>query len=104
MIRRPPRSTLFPYTTLFRSSVRHQQAHEDAPPDGRHDEACRQARRARFRSRWNAATAARLHARQPPLINAMVDTATRENAGGTAEKFIHNVRTRHLQERKKSCP
>src|SRR5256886_17676828 len=24
MIRRPPRSTLFPYTTLFRSLVRHQ--------------------------------------------------------------------------------
>src|SRR5437868_11889182 len=24
MLRRPPRSTLFPYTTLFRSSVRHQ--------------------------------------------------------------------------------
>src|SRR5256885_6766234 len=24
MIRRPPRSTLFPYTTLFRSSMRHQ--------------------------------------------------------------------------------
>src|SRR5256885_5491005 len=23
MIRRPPRSTLFPYTTLFRSSIRH---------------------------------------------------------------------------------
>src|SRR3712207_7582925 len=28
MIRRPPRSTLFPYTTLFRSSAR-----ESAPPD-----------------------------------------------------------------------
>src|SRR5258708_28254138 len=27
MIRRPPRSTLFPYTTLFRSGVR-------SPPDG----------------------------------------------------------------------
>src|SRR6266571_9321750 len=27
MIRRPPRSTLFPYTTLFRSRVRH-----DRPP------------------------------------------------------------------------
>src|SRR3989441_4659691 len=26
MIRRPPRSTLFPYTTLFRSRVRHQRA------------------------------------------------------------------------------
>src|SRR3712207_6989172 len=25
MIRRPPRSTLFPYTTLFRSKVRHDQ-------------------------------------------------------------------------------
>src|SRR5256885_4520676 len=28
MIRRPPRSTLFPYTTLFRSG---------GPPDGRHE-------------------------------------------------------------------
>src|SRR3989442_15032118 len=26
MIRRPPRSTLFPYTTLFRSSARHERA------------------------------------------------------------------------------
>src|SRR2546422_2696897 len=37
MIRRPPRSTLFPYTTLFRSRV---QARRDEPPDlvedGRH--------------------------------------------------------------------
>src|SRR3712207_6859328 len=30
MIRRPPRSTLFPYTTLFRSS-----RCDDRPPDGR---------------------------------------------------------------------
>src|SRR2546429_4482275 len=29
MIRRPPRSTLFPYTTLFRSRARH------VPPQGR---------------------------------------------------------------------
>src|SRR3712207_8640548 len=34
MIRRPPRSTLFPYTTLFRS---------DAPP-ARHEKAGREAR------------------------------------------------------------
>src|SRR5256885_12899541 len=32
MIRRPPRSTLFPYTTLFRSSVRLEVVH-DARPD-----------------------------------------------------------------------
>src|SRR2546430_8962995 len=30
MIRRPPRSTLFPYTTLFRSAVHHRRAAEHA--------------------------------------------------------------------------
>src|SRR5260370_25206992 len=35
MIRRPPRSTLFPYTTLFRSQ-RHGQDHAVQKPDGRH--------------------------------------------------------------------
>src|SRR3712207_7797345 len=36
MIRRPPRSTLFPYTTLFRSAVAHRDAvvHEGVDPDG----------------------------------------------------------------------
>src|SRR3712207_8387062 len=34
MIRRPPRSTLFPYTTLFRSAIVHVLVvhHEQAPP------------------------------------------------------------------------
>src|SRR6266849_5904502 len=32
MIRRPPRSTLFPYTTLFRSGPPHRPAHTRAPP------------------------------------------------------------------------
>src|SRR3712207_8198909 len=32
MIRRPPRSTLFPYPTLFRSRLRHANAH--VPRDG----------------------------------------------------------------------
>src|SRR5688572_31624296 len=31
MIRRPPRSTLFPYTTLFRSAAPHQAEHGVAP-------------------------------------------------------------------------
>src|SRR5256885_8050234 len=34
MIRRPPRSTLFPYTTLFRSQVPAHQVHELADADG----------------------------------------------------------------------
>src|SRR2546422_5307330 len=32
MIRRPPRSTLFPYTTLFRSHDRGEQRHEGVEP------------------------------------------------------------------------
>src|SRR2546427_9919587 len=34
MIRRPPRSTLFPYTTLFRSTVVRLPARKDDPPGG----------------------------------------------------------------------
>src|SRR3712207_8414291 len=33
MIRRPPRSTLFPYTTLFRSHARHELAPGRAQPE-----------------------------------------------------------------------
>src|SRR5260370_33411183 len=35
MIRRPPRSTLFPYTTLFRSDVAHIWVTTEAPPAGK---------------------------------------------------------------------
>src|SRR3989442_11968901 len=34
MIRRPPRSTLFPYTTLFRSHVRHDARERQSPEPG----------------------------------------------------------------------
>src|SRR5687767_15503450 len=37
MIRRPPRSTLFPYTTLFRSRLDRELLLEVALGDGRHD-------------------------------------------------------------------
>src|SRR6516225_7936801 len=33
MIRRPPRSTLFPYTTLFRSGIPHQALHPVVDPN-----------------------------------------------------------------------
>src|SRR3712207_7987868 len=36
MIRRPPRSTLFPYTTLFRSAVVYAQAFSPAPVSEAH--------------------------------------------------------------------
>src|SRR3712207_7470552 len=37
MIRRPPRSTLFPYTTLFRSPISRQPYEGDAGSDRPHD-------------------------------------------------------------------
>src|SRR3712207_8756047 len=38
MIRRPPRSTLFPYTTLFRSGQAGDEAGEDVVGHGQHDQ------------------------------------------------------------------
>src|SRR3712207_8079188 len=38
MIRRPPRSTLFPYTTLFRSRREHPLVDQRAAGERRHDE------------------------------------------------------------------
>src|SRR3712207_8203103 len=49
MIRRPPRSTLFPYTTLFRSERR---APPEALPLQRRRHALRRRRRARARDHW----------------------------------------------------
>src|SRR3712207_7666101 len=36
MIRRPPRSTLFPYTTLFRSEARRRHQRADVDPEREH--------------------------------------------------------------------
>src|SRR5256885_10954619 len=61
MIRRPPRSTLFPYTTLFRSyssfepNQRRRTAHGDGEETRPHDECARHAHaRRRFRGRHPA--------------------------------------------------
>src|SRR3712207_7827712 len=68
MIRRPPRSTLFPYTTLFRS-VRVRltpPSHEGAarPPGGRQPKG---DVRGGFAARRRRRAATRPHARRPPL-------------------------------------
>src|SRR3712207_8540112 len=73
MIRRPPRSTLFPYTTLFRSA------------DGVHPERLRQL--AREGGRF---TAQHLRALSPPrcratLIATVLETATRRSEEHTSE-------------------
>src|SRR4051812_49664504 len=50
MIRRPPRSTLFPYTTLFRSSTRFCSAGGNAPPARASTTCCRSDSRCAVRS------------------------------------------------------
>src|SRR5690349_24007938 len=57
MLRRPPRSTLFPYTTLFRSASRHRRIH--------HAEGSERQHRARGRS---GGEAPREHSRRLPEV------------------------------------
>src|SRR2546422_9035095 len=56
MIRRPPRSTLFPYTTLFRSRATPLAAGTRRPPDSRRGSLARPLARGRGRSRLAAAS------------------------------------------------
>src|SRR3712207_4146911 len=66
MIRRPPRSTLFPYTTLFRSALRGR-----APR--------RLARRARARRRAHGGAPVRLVSLQQPSLRRMREFGVRPN-------------------------
>src|SRR2546422_3695576 len=79
MIRRPPRSTLFPYTTLFRSLV--EQGREAAAPPRRTDlgltarspgraGAAAAAGRRRPRGPWPAGTAASAGDRKSTRLNS----------------------------------
>src|SRR5258707_4296820 len=59
MIRRPPRSTLFPYTTLFRS-LRSGAMRRSVPAPSAHAQAIARALRGASRARSSAATPLRL--------------------------------------------
>src|SRR5688572_32179215 len=60
MIRRPPRSTLFPYTTLFRSLVH----------AGRLQRHCARLRHARPEGRWSLEEAPRARDRKSTRLNS----------------------------------
>src|SRR3712207_7183974 len=74
MIRRPPRSTLFPYTTLFRSPARH-----EAPP---------------ARTRRVAIAAGRLR----PVLPVRRADADRPRLGGRAARPLHVRSEEHTSE------
>src|SRR5256885_6548910 len=92
MIRRPPRSTLFPYTTLFRSADR---APYDAPDGAIGDD----PRRA-----WADAAKAALDAfAAPGALDRMLDTPAGRSEEHTSElQSPCNLVCRLLLEKKKS--
>src|SRR2546430_7580018 len=56
MIRRPPRSTLFPYTTLFRSGRLRRESDSSLLDQLRHESACSRARFSAFSDLHRTAT------------------------------------------------
>src|SRR5690348_18064277 len=67
MIRRPPRSTLFPYTTLFRSKRAHPDQREADPDHVRHEP----GRRARPDARRRDRKSTRLNSSHPSISYAV---------------------------------
>src|SRR2546425_3438414 len=88
MIRRPPRSTLFPYTTLFRS----RRSDEDAAGN-------RPRRRARsrrtIRPRENGAERSEEHTSELQSLAYLVCRLLLEKKKKHAAKSTYDVRTRH---------
>src|SRR2546422_8333098 len=83
MIRRPPRSTLFPYTTLFRSP---QIAHmlSTCPPVSTYDESARSGAGSRTR-------------RQNMTVRSSTESAPRRIAGFRSEEHTSELQSRlHL--------
>src|SRR5688572_31936582 len=94
MIRRPPRSTLFPYTTLFRS--RHRQALDVVvPAPERPPRALAIARTGRSRG----PLAARQRGRDPQLLRARVPARSEEHTSELQSQS--NLVCRLLLEKKK---
>src|SRR3712207_9322096 len=82
MIRRPPRSTLFPYTTLFRSdhALAHHRLRPDDDPGGRS---------------WHRGRGERLHALEhapDPAIRALHGRATLLHLGTAPRRAPHPSR------------
>src|SRR3712207_7733046 len=84
MIRRPPRSTLFPYTTLFRSADR------DRVPERRHRALRARARRADAAERRHH----RAGERNGGLVGAAGVKERRAAVGGRSEEHTSELQSR----------
>src|SRR3989454_1957603 len=98
MIRRPPRSTLFPYTTLFRSSVRSRDARcadrllARAGQSGSGAGLYAAARRARARERGGATTHPAARGGGPALTSTPSTPRAWESRGPTDAPEWHRYR------------
>src|SRR4051794_41258279 len=79
MIRRPPRSTLFPYTTLFRSRRRLLDAGRDVPGDGRGGGGDGAAAAARSRAGCRDRKSTRLNSSHPSISYAVFCLKKKKN-------------------------
>src|SRR3712207_7861322 len=82
MIRRPPRSTLFPYTTLFRSHWCHVMAHESFE-----DEGIAELVNANF-------VAVKVDREERPDVDAVYMTATQAMTGQRSEEHTSELQSR----------
>src|SRR2546422_8553860 len=97
MIRRPPRSTLFPYTTLFRSV----QPALDGPDQLRRRRPARQEHQVRRGHRDAAAVAGGVMGRLHPELARAVDPSRSEEHTSELQSRLHLV-CRLLLEKKKN--
>src|SRR5437588_8565312 len=101
MIRRPPRSTLFPYTTLFRSSLRAASSNAVRPLlDTAFTSACRSSSRDRKSTRLNSSHTVISYAvfcLKKKKIFAHAHTASRDNECGNVDAHQDLQTERHGQ-------
>src|SRR5256885_4577060 len=95
MIRRPPRSTLFPYTTLFRS--RNGVAVNDAGLHGR--ESARRARKARIL----ASAVSRLGLEPAGAISLIARSVDRKSTRLNSSHLVISYAVFCLKKKKKQC-
>src|SRR3712207_8982682 len=85
MIRRPPRSTLFPYTTLFRSVLERLRPVDAAQPERRH---------AAQRHRDDRAQRAEPHARRAQEVAVVLGELAHRAVAGRSEEHTSELQSR----------
>src|SRR3982751_2777392 len=91
MIRRPPRSTLFPYTTLFRSSRHHRRGRGQGP---RRRGADQRPRRRHGRSEEHTSE---LQSRLHIVCRLLLEKKESKQQLATAEKELAELQTKNAQ-------